>query len=130
MEQYRASPAGKHILHRSPQKLGTAAEQDPHGITNHMMSVKLAAVLGPFQHRSIHHGPFQAGQQTPLAAERQEFVHVTILVAFSGVCGLPYCLVWLATRLAGAAHAASGHASSRTTSRTLHVACVLTCVLD
>jgi hypothetical protein len=47
-------PAGKHILHRSPQKLGTTAEQVPHGITNHMMFVKLAAVLDPPQHRKIH----------------------------------------------------------------------------
>jgi hypothetical protein len=54
MKQDTASPAGKHILHRSPQKLGTTAEQVPHGITNLMMSVKLAAVLGPPQHRRIH----------------------------------------------------------------------------
>jgi hypothetical protein len=52
MEQQRAIPAGKHILHRSTQKLGT--EQVPHGITNPMMSVNVAAVLGPPQHRRIH----------------------------------------------------------------------------
>jgi hypothetical protein len=50
-EQHRASPAGKHILHRSPQKLGIAAEQGPHEITNHMMFVKRDAVRGPPQHR-------------------------------------------------------------------------------
>jgi hypothetical protein len=54
MEQHRASPAGKRVLHRSPQKLGTTAEQVPHGITSHMMSVMLAAVLDPPQHRRIH----------------------------------------------------------------------------
>jgi hypothetical protein len=47
MEQHRASPVSKHIRHRSPQQLGTTGEQVPHGITNHMMTVKLAAVLGP-----------------------------------------------------------------------------------
>jgi hypothetical protein len=73
------------------------------------------------------HGPCQAGQQTPLAAERQEPVHVTVLVAF---CGLPYCLIWLATGFTSAAHEVSGHASSRTTSITLHLACVLACALD
>jgi hypothetical protein len=40
---------------------------------------------------AVLHGPCQAGQQTYLAAERQEPVHVTVLVAFCGVCGLPYC---------------------------------------
>jgi hypothetical protein len=56
MEQNRASPAGMHILHRSPQKLGTTctAEQVPRDIISHMMFVKLAAVLGPPQHRRIH----------------------------------------------------------------------------
>jgi hypothetical protein len=54
MEQHRANPAGKHILHRSPQQLGTTAEQVPHGFTNHMMTVKVAAVLGPPEHRRIH----------------------------------------------------------------------------
>jgi hypothetical protein len=72
-------------------------------------------------------GPCQAGQRMPLAAERQEPVHVTFFVAF---CGLPYCLIWLATGLNGAAQATSGHASSRTTSITLHLACVLACALD
>jgi hypothetical protein len=79
---------------------------------------------------AVRHGPCQAGQRTPLAAERQEPVHVTVLVAFCGVCGLLYCLIWLATGLTGAVHAASGHASSRTTSITLHLACVLACALD
>jgi hypothetical protein len=60
----------------------------------------------------------------PLAAERQEPVHVTVLVAF---CGLPYCLKRLATGLTGAAHVASGHASSRSTSITLHLRFVLAC---
>jgi hypothetical protein len=73
---------------------------------------------------AVLHGPWQAGQQTPLAGERQEPVHVTVLVAF---CGLPYCLIWLATGLAGAAHDVPGHAISRTTSITLHLACVLAC---
>jgi hypothetical protein len=54
MEHQRASPSGKHILHRSPQKLGTTAEYVPHGITIHMMTEKLAAVLGPPQHRRVH----------------------------------------------------------------------------
>jgi hypothetical protein len=76
---------------------------------------------------ALLHGPCQAGQQTPLAAERQEPVHVTVLVAF---CGLPYCLIWLAPGLTGAAHAASVQASSRTTSITLHFACVLASALD
>jgi hypothetical protein len=79
---------------------------------------------------AVLHGPCQAGQQTPLDTERQEPVHVTVSVAFCGVCGLPYCLIWLATGLTGAAHAASGHASSRTTSITLNLACVLACALD
>jgi hypothetical protein len=33
---------------------------------------------------AVLHGPCQAGQQTPLAGERQEPVHVTVLVAFMG----------------------------------------------
>jgi hypothetical protein len=53
---------------------------------------------------AVLHGPCQAGQQTSLAAERLEPVHVTVLVA---LFGLPYCLIWLATGLTGAAHAAS-----------------------
>jgi hypothetical protein len=69
---------------------------------------------------AVLHGPWQAGQQTPLAAKRQEPVHVTVLVAFWCVCGLPYCLIWLATGLNGAEHAAPCHASSRPTSITLH----------
>jgi hypothetical protein len=68
------------------------------------------------------------GHQTPLAAEGQGPVHVTVLLA---CCGLPCCLIWLAAGLTGAAYAASGHASSRTTSiwlaLTLHLACVLAC---
>jgi hypothetical protein len=79
---------------------------------------------------AVLHGPCQAGQQTPLAAESQEPVHVTGLFAFCGVCGLPYCLIWLATGLTGAARATSGHASSRTTSITLQLACVLACAWD
>jgi hypothetical protein len=79
---------------------------------------------------AVLHGLCQAGQQTPLADERQEPVHVTVLVAFCGVCGLPYCQIWLATGHTGAAHAASGHASSKITSITLHLACVLACALD
>jgi hypothetical protein len=31
---------------------------------------------------AVLHDPCQAGQQTPLAGERQEPVHVTVLVAF------------------------------------------------
>jgi hypothetical protein len=58
MEQHRASPAGKHILHRCPLQLGTTAEQVPHGTTmvNKLAAMvnKLAAVLGPPQHRRIH----------------------------------------------------------------------------
>jgi hypothetical protein len=55
MKQHRASPAGKHIHHhRSPQQIGTMAEQVPHAITNHMTTVQLAAVLGPPQHRRMH----------------------------------------------------------------------------
>jgi hypothetical protein len=76
---------------------------------------------------AVLHGPCQAGQQKPLAAERQEPVHVTVLVAFYG---LPYCQIWFATGHTGAVHAASGHASSRTTSRTLRLACVLACAMD
>jgi hypothetical protein len=33
---------------------------------------------------AVLHGPCRAGQQTPLAAQRQEPVHVTVLVAFMG----------------------------------------------
>jgi hypothetical protein len=36
------------------------------------------------------------------------------------LCGLPYCLIGLATGRTGAAHAAPAYASSRTTSITLH----------
>jgi hypothetical protein len=77
---------------------------------------------------AVLHGPCQAGQQTPLATECRE--HVMVLVAFCGVCGLPYCLIWLATGLTGAAHASSGHACRRTTRIALHLACVLACALD
>jgi hypothetical protein len=42
------------ILHRSPQQLGTTAEHVPHGFTSHIMTVKLAAVLGPPEHRRIY----------------------------------------------------------------------------
>jgi hypothetical protein len=45
MEQHRASPTGKNILNRSPQLLGTTAEQVAHGVTIPMISLKLAAVL-------------------------------------------------------------------------------------
>jgi hypothetical protein len=79
---------------------------------------------------AVLYGPCQAGQQTPLAGERQEPVHVTVLVAFCGVSGLPNCQIWLATGHTGAAHAAFGHASSRITSLTLQLACVLACALD
>jgi hypothetical protein len=50
---------------------------------------------------AVLHGTCQAGQQTPLAADRQGPVHITVLVAF---CRVPYCLIWLATGLTGAAH--------------------------
>jgi hypothetical protein len=137
MEQHRASPAGEHILHHSPQKLGTTAEYVPHGITNHMMSVKLAALLGPPQHRRIH--LLQCLQLCYMVHVRQGSKRIsplnakslcTVLVAFCGVCGLPYCLIWLATGLTGAAYAVSGHASRRTISITLHLACVLACALN
>jgi hypothetical protein len=52
---------------------------------------------------AVLHGPCQAGQQAPLAGERQEPVQVTVLVAFCGVRGLPYCQIWLATGHTGAA---------------------------
>jgi hypothetical protein len=42
------------VHHRSPQQIGTTAEQVPYAITNHMTTVKLAAVLGPPQHRRMH----------------------------------------------------------------------------
>jgi hypothetical protein len=97
MEQHRASPAGKHILHHSPQQLGTTAKQVPHGTKDHMMIVKLAAVIGPPQHLccwilicarppAVLNGPCQEGQHAPLAAERKEPVHVPVCLP---LCGLP-----------------------------------------
>jgi hypothetical protein len=64
-------------------------------------------------------GPCQAGQHTPLAAERQEPVHVPVFITFLRI--QPCCRIGLAKGLTGAAHAAPCHASSRTTSISLHL---------
>jgi hypothetical protein len=120
MEQHRASPADKHIFHRSPQKLGTTAEQAFKGITNHVTRLLQCLQLCYMVH--VKQG-----------SERLSPMNVKSLCTFRfwlPSCGLPYCLIWLATGLTGAAHAAPGHTISRTTSITLHLACVLACALD
>jgi hypothetical protein len=71
----------------------------------------------------VRHGPCQAGQHTPLAAERQEPVHIAILVAFiwPAPASAGSSLIVLGTGLTVVVNAASGHASSRATSITLHL---------
>jgi hypothetical protein len=59
-----------------------------------------------------------SGAAIPLAAERQEPVHVPVLFAFLWPALVPD---ELATGRTVAAHAAPGHDSSRTTSITLHL---------